>query len=247
LILFKGERDGKMISFWEVVYWRKRGNGKLYLCCPTPTAMIDPIDAPEVESEEINPWVDIWVHPQTTIEWVSKNSAPWIPWALLYAGAVKRGVEKALSSGSDEMGDMLLKAFLVSGVGGLIVYLVVLGAIHFCSTWFGGNGTFGKTLTASGWSMVPMLASLFLAMIGFLVFVDSDIEAGVMKYAYWGYGAVQLVLGLWSIVLWVATVAQVQQYSIGRSIASMLCATLLIVGPFIALTILSGGTFSINF
>ena len=139
---------------------------------------VKPLDFVESEPKEVNPWVDIWVSPRITIEWVLKNSSPAIAWLLIYMGGVHYGVERAWSNGwSGDVADLLQRAIFFSGIGGLFTYTIMIGTIQFVSTWFGGNGSFSKTATAFGWSMVPAVVSLVLTLIAYLFFGDDMFTA----------------------------------------------------------------------
>ena len=59
-----------------------------------------------------------------------------------------------------------------------------------------------------------------------------------LTISLWTYGILELVLGVWHIVLLVVTVSQVHRFSIIKSIASILTGLLILILPLIGLVLL---------
>jgi hypothetical protein len=200
--------------------------------------------------EEVNPWTDIWIRPRQTIDWIVENNSGLLTTIILiYLGGVHFGIAQAeLNDYGDrkEVLDILKSSILISGLGGLITYNIWIWAIDFCSSWFGGKGNFKKTQIAFAWAMVPMIAGLILALIGYALFEEDlftretpNINGSqFFTIALWTYGILEIILGVWHIALIVVTLSQVQKLSIMKSIFSILLAFVLVMLPFFAIGLL---------
>ena len=202
------------------------------------------------EIEEVSPWTDIWVRPRQTMDWIIDNySSLSTTMFLIYLGGVYFGIGQAeLKDYGDKMsvGTIITMIIFVSGFGGLLTYNIWIWAIDFCASWYGGKGNFGKTQIAFAWAMLPMAAGLILTLIGYVLFEEElftsetpNIDGSdFLTISLWIYGILELVLGVWHIVLLVVTVSQVQNFSIVKSIASIVTGLLILILPLIGLVLL---------
>ncbi|MBI3221193.1 MAG: YIP1 family protein [Bacteroidetes bacterium] len=200
--------------------------------------------------EEVNPWIDIWSRPRQTIDWIIENNSSLLTTVvLIYLGGVCFGIRQAeVKELGDKIsvGTILTMTLFVSGFGGLLTYNIWIWAIDFCASWFGGKGNFRKTQTAFAWSMLPMVAGLILAIIGYVLFEEElftsetpNIDGSdFLTISVWVYGILELALVVWQIVLLVATVSQVQRFSVAKSIASIVTGFLILIVPIVALVLL---------
>ena len=202
--------------------------------------------------EEVSPWTDLWVRPRPTINWIIENQASLATtFILIYLGGVYFGIGRAeLKDYGDsmEVGTILTNSIFISGLGGLIIYNVWIWAIDFCAMWFGGKGNFRKTQIAFAWAMLPMAAGLILTLIGYALFEEElftsqtpSIDSSVfLTVCLWTYGILEVVLGLWHVVLLVVTVSEVQRFSVLKSLASIVSGFLMLILPVIGLLFLIG-------
>lgn len=200
--------------------------------------------------EEVNPWTDIWVRPRQTIDSIIENYANLLTTIILiYLGGVYFGIGQAeLKDFGDrkDVSDIITSSIFISGLGGLLTYNMWIWAIDFCASWFGGKGNFKKTQIAFAWAMLPMAVGLILTLIGYVLFEEELFTSETpningsdfLTISLWTYGILEVVLGVWHIVLLVVTVSQVQQLSIIKSIASIVTGFLILILPLIGLVFL---------
>lgn len=188
---------------------------------------------------EIDPWTDIWIRPRKTINWViNQNKGVLINLIFIYFGGVYYGITNAESSSlgdSMSLGHILLVALLLSGLGGLISYNIFIWLISLSGTWLGGKGDFKNLQSAIAWTMIPAIAGLVLAIIGYIVFgmelFQSDKSYLVILIRI--YGIIESILIIWHIVLTIITISEVQKFPISKAILSILIAVLIIAIPAI--------------
>lgn len=200
--------------------------------------------------EEVNPWIDIWFSPQKTINWIVNNySSELTIIILIYFGGVYFGIgQSELKNYGDKIsvGNIFINTILLSGLGGLLTYNIWIWAIDFCAHWFGGKGNFRKTQSAFAWAMLPMVAGIILTLIGYVLFEEELFtsetpkinESDFLTISFWMYGIIEFVLGAWHICLLVLTVSQVQQFSIFKSIASIVTGLAILILPLFGLIFL---------
>jgi hypothetical protein len=202
------------------------------------------------DTEEINPWTDLWTQPRQTINWITGHfPSLLVTLALLYLGGVCYGIEQAqLKEQGDSMeaSQILTTALFLSGFGGLLTYSLWIWAIDFCASWLGGRGNFKKTQIAFAWAMLPLGARLILTLIGYALFdqelftSDRPVIDGsdFLTIAMWIYEILGFVLGVWHVVLLIVLVSQVQRLSVIKTIASIAIGFLMTLLPFILIVLL---------
>jgi hypothetical protein len=149
---------------------------------------------------------------------------------------------------------MFQRAIFLRGFGGLFFYVIFIGIIQLFASRFAGRGTYAKTATAVGWATVPTVALIILTLIGYLVigeniFIDdfSVIGDSMVSFVILGFNIIKIILGIWSFVIMVATVAEVHKLSTGNSLASIVLTIISIVGVLFVLILLVGGNINLNF
>lgn len=205
------------------------------------------------EAEEpgvVGPWTDVWVRPRQTIEWIIDNySSTLTTIVLIYLGGVHFGIsagEINHTGDKKEVGEILTGAFLISGLGGLVTYSIWIWAIDFCASWFGGKGNFRKTQIAFAWSMLPRIAGIVLALMGYILFEEElftnetpNINTSDSLYVlFWIYRTGEMVLGMWHVVLVVVMVSHVQKISTIKSFLSIITAFVLLMLPIFLIGLL---------
>ncbi|HEX5170426.1 MAG TPA: Yip1 family protein [Cyclobacteriaceae bacterium] len=202
------------------------------------------------EAEQINPWMDIWTRPRQTIDWIIGNHSSLLTTlTLIYVGGVCFGIQQAeVKSLGDqkELSNILITSIFISGLGGLVIYNLWVFAIEFCSLLFGGKGNFKKTQTAFAWAMLPVIASLILTLIGYVLFGEelfaskkSNIDSSdFLTVSFWTYAIIKFLLGIWHLVLIIILVSQVQKLPVIKSAASIVMGFLLVVSVLVGIVFL---------
>lgn len=202
------------------------------------------------EQDEINPWTDMLSSPRKTINWVTNgNSNLLSTLILLYLGGVYFGLAQAIANSrgdNNTITEIFSKAFLISGVGGLIYYHIYVWVIDFSASWFGGKGNFQKTRDALAWSMIPSIFGIFIVVAGSILFEEElfmseapEINASkFLTMSYLGFTGITWIITIWYVILLVVTIGEVQRLTIVRVVLTLLASTALIMLPIIALVFL---------
>lgn len=200
-----------------------------------------PIDnAPQT----LNPWRSIWLHPRRTIRHLLNTDPRYAVLLLAIAGGISNSLDIAREMAVADTypwPGVLGLVLLLGAVLGIAVLYFSAWVTRASGSWIGGRATCVELRTVQAWSNVPILWGLLLWLPMF-VFLGQElfseeilrVEANpALALLTLGFFAVSSILGIWSIVLWVAGVAEVQGFSIFKAIIN------LVLGFFLTTVIFS--------
>ena len=186
-----------------------------------------------------NPWLAMWVRPKATIRTIVDTNPRRSLWALAFVYGFTsifnafQSLPVLLQFG---LLPMLLIAILLAPFWGYAFFSIFSYVVFWIGKVFKGQATFETTRAAYAWSAVPLIGNIPLWLI--LIFFYSDfIFFGVQDQVVIPGPAVlllfiiligKLVFAIWSIVLYLQALAEVQQYSILRAIGNVILASLCI-------------------
>lgn len=199
-----------------------------------------------METTPLNPWFSMWRHPRRTIRQIVETD----PERLVLLLAALGGIVQGLASASNKsQGDrvsltVILLANLVLGPVMGIVGLWLGGALlRWTGRWIGGQADTRRVRTALAWSNVPMIWSLLLwipaiLLFGQELFTDATpaIDANsLLAVLYVGFSIGTAVIGVWSFVVCLHALGEVQGFSAWTALLNMLLAFLVILVPLLAI------------
>jgi hypothetical protein len=200
---------------------------------------------PQTISTKFNPWLEILYRPRTTIRRIIQLD----PKRGVYVLAALAGYAQFFDNASDQAigNNMALPTILgtglvAGGVGGIIGLAIGTFVIGFVARRLGGDAESEDTMAALAWAQVPSVISLVLVAVQLLVFggdfFKSEIpileENPAIALVFVPIAAAGLLLSLWQLVLTVLTIAEVNRFSIWRSIAALLISGIVMVVPIAA-------------
>lgn len=190
-------------------------------------------------SHPINPWFSMWLRPRETIQSIIDRN----PEHLVLLLAALSGFSQALDRASiKNAGDSLAVPVVVlialaGGAASGVVGLYVLGfLLKITGKWLGGAGNAINIRAAIAWSSVPTIWALLLwlpelALFGNDLFSKTtpNIEANPLLFL--GFLAVELVIAVWSLVVFLKCLGQAEGFSAWKALSAMLIAILLVIIP----------------
>lgn len=200
---------------------------------------------------EKSAWVTIWVHPRATIRRIvteNKKQSLWLL-AAIYGFSALLGTFQSFSLGSViGMIPIFVLAVILAPIWGYIAFAIWSWFVFWTGKWFKGLGDFQSVRAAYAWSSVPIAVSdllwiVMLVMFGSTLFsmqpnapIFSQAQSIVLLVLLFG----KVVFSIWSLVIYLNTLAEVQQFSILRAIGNVIIAGLfvaIIVGVLSALSL----------
>ncbi|MDA8021017.1 MAG: YIP1 family protein [Thermoanaerobaculia bacterium] len=217
----------------------------------TPESSLhEPAFRPAETPEELNPFKTVWIRPRETVRWLTATN-PELHVVLL---ACIAGIGSSLDRASlRNVGDttpvpvIVTIACLVGPLGGLITLWAGSHLIRLSGSWIGGVGNRVHIKTAMAWALVPAIAALplwipQLALFGSEMFTAKTPRLDASPWLwipFLGIGLVEIVLGVWNIVLLCKMVAEVQGFrSAWRGLANVVLAAAIILVPLVVLVII---------
>ncbi len=202
--------------------------------------MNDPAQRP------LNPWLAIWTRPRATIQQrVDDDPEAWVLGLVAVAGIGQLLGDASARSYGDrfDLPTILVLVLLAGPLLGIVgAYLggVLLG---WSGRLLGGKADRVRVRAAIAWSYVPYLWSMLLwlpelALFGGELFTTATPRldaAPRLQMGLLAFLAVETVIAVWSFVVFLKCLGQVQGFSAWRALASLLLPALLVVGTVAAL------------
>lgn len=190
----------------------------------------------------------IWTSPRAVFAYLeNKKYNKYVPVLLVLIGVV-RAIDKAVEK---DLGDKLpLIAVLAVCVfaGGLLGWITVYlyGAlIAWTGNLLKGVADTSSVVRVMAYGMVPAVCSLFvivpqIAIFGNDMFRDNGsafVDGFLASLLFYGGAAIDVLLGVWSTLIIVIGISEVQKLSISKAILNVLLAALAIIVPFMAIAL----------
>jgi hypothetical protein len=200
------------------------------------------------EEQTLNPWISMWVEPRETIQQIISSN----PTRTVLLLAALSGFGSALDKASiKSMGDMfelpiIFSIAAIAGPIGGILSLYLGGAlVRWTGTWIGGVASSQNIRAALAWSSVPLIWALLiwipeLALIGDELFTSETprMDASyTLLLAFLGLSLIELVIAIWTLVILLKSLGQVQGFSAWRALGNLLLSVLVILVPILIIVV----------
>ena len=195
---------------------------------------------------QTNPWFSIWTKPRETIQSIVNRN----PEYLVIPLAALAGVSEALDKASTKsVGDSLslpgvfLLAVVAGSISGIIGLYIFGYLLKVTGKWLGGQSDAQNIRTAIAWSSVPVIWALLLWVPELLIFGNDLFTSPTPRveahpYVYFGFLGVELVIAIWSLMIFFKCLGQVQGFSAWRGLGSAVLALVLVLVPFLLLALI---------
>jgi len=192
-------------------------------------------------SQKLNPWFSMWTRPRATIQQIIDTN----PKHLVLVLAAISGFSNTLGRASfKSLGDHLSvpSIFLVAAFFGPIAGIIGLYLWGFLLRWtgkkLGGTGSAINIRAAIAWATVPLIWALFLwipelAIFGKELFTSATPHldtSPMLILLLIGFGLIEMIIAIWSMVVFVKSLAQVQGFTAWRALGNAILAFLVLLG-----------------
>jgi len=196
----------------------------------------------ESEAEKLNPFIQIWIKPRQVIRQILNSNSRKFVILLAMIGGISQVLDKASFR---DMGDkldypyILLVALIGGPLGGILSLYVSSALIKWTGNWIGGRGTFEEIRISNAWSNVPTMWTLLLWIPQIILFgqetftnktpiIDSNL---VLKVIYLLLSFVELVIGIWIIIINIKCIGEAQQFSSWKALVNIILSWAVILVP----------------
>ena len=189
-----------------------------------------------------NPWLSIWVQPKKTIRSIV-NTNPRSRFAFLsaiYGLPVALNLAQSLSlAASVPAWAIIIGALVICTFLGMIGISISSWLLHIVGRWIGGKGNFLTVRAAVAWSNVPNIATILLWAVLLGCFGGQVFNKNFSQMHYIGYQAgvlflimlIETIVSIWGFIILLNTLAEVQGFSIWKSLLNILI-------PFVAVVVI---------
>lgn len=186
-----------------------------------------------------NPWLTIWTEPRATIARIvagNPNQSLW--WlAAIYGFCSLLNLFQSMVLGN-AMGTVgiLILAIVIAPFYGYVSFSIWSWFVFWVGKWFKGQGTF-KTVRASyAWSCVPIIINIPLWVLMVIIFghqiftnfPEAHLLPSSQVFILFAILIVKVILAVWSLVIFLNALAEVQSYSVIRAILNVIVAAIIL-------------------
>lgn len=123
----------------------------------------------------------------------------------------------------------LLVSGLLSSVFALIMMFISVGFIFLFGKLFKGQGTYWDVFQATALATIPTIVMGIIGFVWAALSINTFNNGDALSPMMIAYSIVSLVLGVWSIVISIATLAEANRYSNWRAFFTLLMPTLIVI------------------
>lgn len=188
---------------------------------------------------QLNPWLSIWTRPRITIRRIVNENPDRSLWwlAAVYGFCSMLNLLQSMTFGN-VMGSVgiLILALIFAPIYGFISFSIWSWFVFQTGKWFKGQGTFKSVRASYAWSCVPILINiplwlLMVILFGhqlFTNFPDAHTLPSVQIFTLFAILFAKVAVAIWSLVIFLNALAEVQEYSVIKAIFNVLVAGLIL-------------------
>lgn len=193
----------------------------------------------------------IWTSPRLVFKYLNDNRYDkYVTVLLVFAGITRTFDRASTKSMGDDMSLAAVIGFsiILGGLLGWITYYIYAAAMCWTGKWLGGIGDTKSLLRMIAHAMIPSIVALIFLIPQIVLFGNSLFQSEMDIYSngivatiiFFVTVLIEITLGIWTVVIFVIGISEVQQLSIGRSILNMLLPALIIVFPIMLIAFIVG-------
>jgi len=191
----------------------------------------------------------IWTSTRLVFKYLNDNNYDKFVTILLILAGITRTFDRA---SSQNMGDdmpliavMALCIFL-GGLLGWIPYYIYAAMMSWTGKWLNGQGNTNSLLRMTAHAMIPSIVTLVLLIPQIAFFGNGIFQSNIDIYGsglasiiiFYTTLLLEISLGIWTLVIFVIGISEVQKISIGKSILNMILPGLIILGPIVLIALI---------
>lgn len=192
----------------------------------------------------------IWFSPRVVFRYLEQNSYSKYVSILLVLAGINSAIDRSISRGAGDsmsLWAVLGIAVVAGALLGWISYYIYAALMSWTGKWLKGKSNTSSLLRVLAHALIPSIASLAIVFAQIGVFgndlfssyndLTSDLPIEVFYYITL---FISTVLSLWTLVLLVVGVSEVQKFSIGKAILNVLLPVLLFIIPIAIIAFIIG-------
>jgi hypothetical protein len=199
-----------------------------------------------------NIFTKIWTSPREVFKFINTYKYDkYVTVLLIFAGISRTFDRASLKNMGDNFSIWGIIAFciIIGATFGWITYYLYSALISWTGKWIDGKGNTDSILRVLSYALIPSILSLLLLIPQIIIYgneifkSDGDIISGgiVSNIIVYGSMILEFALGIWSLVLCVIGISEVQKLSIGKSILNLILPAIVIMTPILIIVLIIYG------
>lgn len=181
----------------------------------------------------VNPWTHIWIKPRETVRAIVDFNPKHRFWILSFLYGLPMLLHMAqnlsLGGGFTTVG-IVIVALVLAVFAGWLGLTIASGLIYWTGKWIGGQASYFPVRAAVSWSNVPNIIAVIVWLVLifnfrdqiFLAEFDEMNFAGSQMTLLTGALIVQTAIAIWSFILLVKGIGEVQGFSAWKGVLNVL-------------------------
>jgi hypothetical protein len=187
-----------------------------------------------------NPWLEIWIRPRATIRRIVQENPSrslWLLSAIYGFGSLLNNAQTLALGQKFTPLAIFLFAAILSPLWGYVFLSIWSAVVYWVGKCFKGSGTFQTVRTAYVWSCVPFIVNviswialtfLFGAHLFMLNSGNRELSENLVFFLF-VILIVRLCMAIWSLVIYLNALAEVQNYSVLKAIFNVIVASIIML------------------
>ena len=187
-------------------------------------------------------FVKIWFSPRIVFRYINDNSYNKYVYILIILaginGAFGRAISKAMGNNISII-PLLVYCLILGGLIGWITFYISSVLLRWTGKLLNGKSDTGSILRVMAHAYIPKILTI-IQLVPQLILYGTGLFQGKIylynttaKVVIYSSFAISLITSIWSLVLLVVGISEVQKFSIGKSILNVFLPVIIILGPFI--------------
>ena len=192
---------------------------------------------------------EIWTSPRKVFKFINTYKYDKYVTGLLILAGITRTFDRASVK---NMGDnysiwgIIAFCIIIGALFGWITYYIYSALISWTGKWINGKGNTASILRVLSYALIPSIISLLLIIPQIVIYgneifkAEGDISSGgiVSNIIVYGSMIIEFTLGIWSLVLCIIGISEVQELSIGKSILNLVLPAIVIITPILIIALI---------
>lgn len=195
-----------------------------------------------ISEEDI--FTKIWTSPREVFKFINSYKYNKYATLLLILAGISRTFDRAsMNNMGDNFSIWGIVAFciVIGTIFGWITYYLYAALISWTGKWINGKGNTDSILRILSYALIPSILSMFFLLTQMIVYgvemykSDGDITSGgtLANIIFYSAMILESILNIWSLILCVIGISEVQKLSIGKSILNLILPAVVIITPIL--------------
>ena len=209
-----------------------------------------PLPTEGIDLETENPFLTIWTRPRATIRGIVNTDPTLHVTTLAAVGGILQALNRAATRNAGDhtsIEAIMIGALIGGAIGGLVSLYIGGWLLRIAGHSLGGQAEPEEVRAALAWFTVPALVTIpiwvvQLALFGREMFTSATptLDANPsLGFALIATSILEMIFGVWSVVIAIKCLAEVQRFSAWKALGSIVLVALVILVPLVVIALLA--------